>query len=95
MKNFKTFQGILWLLCQLLLILEQARCGTKRDLFDCATAQLCDCGSMEEVNKCLRLAPFKKHPYGPQVAKFGGRRNLSLAVTMVIINRMLCYAIRL
>ncbi|GFY72586.1 hypothetical protein TNIN_415041 [Trichonephila inaurata madagascariensis] len=58
MKSLKTFQGFLWLLYQFLLILE-VKCGTKREMFDCASIHVCDCGIADEYFKCFNLAPVK------------------------------------
>ncbi|GFQ70590.1 hypothetical protein TNCT_265821 [Trichonephila clavata] len=56
MRSLKTFQGFLCLLYQFLLILE-VKCGTKRELFDCGTVHICDCGLWDEYLKCWNLAP--------------------------------------
>ncbi|GFQ97562.1 hypothetical protein TNCT_529611 [Trichonephila clavata] len=57
MRSLKTFQGIFWLLYQFLFLLDEVKGGAKRDLFDCATVHVCECGLAEEFNKCYLLAP--------------------------------------
>ncbi|GFQ87287.1 hypothetical protein TNCT_518261 [Trichonephila clavata] len=57
MINLRNFQGIFCLLYIFLLVLEEAKCGSKRDLFDCTTVHLCECGLIEEYNKCWNLSP--------------------------------------
>ncbi|GFU41236.1 hypothetical protein TNCV_1848211 [Trichonephila clavipes] len=57
MRSLKTFQGILWLLYQFLLLLGEVKGGTKRELWDCGIVHVCECGLAEEYNKCYLLAP--------------------------------------
>ncbi|GFU89962.1 hypothetical protein TNCV_2438491 [Trichonephila clavipes] len=57
MRDLTSFRRIFWLLCQFLLTLEAVKGGSKREMYDCATVHICDCGLAEEYKKCWMLSP--------------------------------------
>ncbi|GFT84399.1 hypothetical protein NPIL_14761 [Nephila pilipes] len=59
MKNSELLIVVLWILCQLLLILKQVN-GSKNDaVMECFTTHVCECNLIKDYNTCWEKAPDK------------------------------------